>query len=51
MFVRELRAPIDLVLGDPNGSDYANSDEFVDKVQAGLHEFYALAREQLGHAA
>ena len=32
MFGRELRAPIDVVLGGPNGSDYATSDEFVDMV-------------------
>ena len=51
MFGRQLRAPIDVVLGGTNGSDYATSDEFVDMVQAGLRESYALAREQLGRAA
>ena len=45
MFGRELRAPIGLVLGGPNGSDYATSDEFLDMVRAGLLESYALARE------
>ena len=51
MFGRELRAPIDVVFGCPNGSDYGTWNEFVDMLQAGLRESYDLAREQLGRAA
>ena len=51
MFGRELRAPIDIVLGAPSGSEYSHTEEFNEEMCTGLHESYALAREQLGKCA
>ena len=48
MFGREIRAPIDIVLGGPSGSEYTHTEEFIEEICTGLRESYALAREQLG---
>ena len=48
MFGRELRAPIDLVLGGPGEDEWTNPDEFVEAVRLTQQDAYALARDHLG---
>ena len=47
MFGRELRAPIDLGLGEPEETQYANPDDFVEAGRLNQKEAYALARGHL----
>ena len=51
MFDRELRAPIDIVLGGPSGSEDTHKEVFIEEICTGLRESYALAWEQLGKCA
>ena len=51
MFGRELRAPIDVVLGGSEETQYANRDEFVEAELLNQKEAYALARYHLGRRA
>ena len=51
MFGRKLRAPINLVLGEPEEIQYANPDEFVEAVRLNQKEAHALARDHLGRRA
>ena len=51
MFGKKLRASIDLVLGGPEETQYANPDEFVEVVRLNKKEAYALARDHLGRRA
>ena len=51
MFGRELRTPIDLVLGGPRKVEYANPVEFVEAVRLTQREAYALARDHMRRRA
>ena len=45
MFGREVRAPINLVLGGgPNEKEYANLDDFVEEIRNSQEQAYSLAR-------
>ena len=44
MFGRELRAPVDVVLGDPSHNDYSANDPYVEDIQENQCQSYALAR-------
>ena len=53
LFMRENRAPVDIILGPPPDEQliYLSSDEYVEKQQQMLREVYAWVREHLGTAA
>ena len=51
MFGRELRAPIGLVLGGAEETQYANPDELVEAVRLNHKEAYAHLRDHLGMRA
>lgn len=51
MFGRELRTPIDLVLGGPGITKHANPDKFVEAVRLSQRKVYALTRDHLGRQA
>ena len=51
IFGRELRAPIDLVLGGPRDIEYTSPDEFVEAVRLAQRETYALALDDMGRRA
>ena len=45
MFERELRAPVDVVLGDPSQVDYSTYDSYMEDILENQCHAYALARE------
>ena len=44
MFGPELRAPVDVVLGDPSQVDYSGYDPYVEDILENQCQAYALAR-------
>jgi transposase InsO family protein len=51
VFGREVRAPIDLVLGLPEETHAQSTDHFVDEMKSRLSDAYLLVHKQLGYSA
>ena len=51
VFGREVRMPIDLLLGRPDDDTSSSFDDFVEQVERRYLEIYALVRVELGRNA
>ena len=51
MYGREVRVPIDFVMGGPNEIEFVHPDELVDDIHTAQEHAYSLARDQLKKAA
>ena len=51
LFGREVRAPIDIVMGEPNEEEYAHIVDYVEQTRISQEQAYCLSRDQLNKSA